>query len=343
MDTVVAAGYLPLVRGMRIYLITPRTMYSSKARAKKLVYGRNLNKMSVSRKLGGSAKVPTIEIRCADPSIGKTRWARAPVAAHEVASGIFGEVNPPKASRANDVSPGGTAQEQIRVIPISGVSDAVTMERIAQNIYEQIGRQEIEGSFETCDITSFESEDEGDLLDLQAGDPVELLIAPLNDATTGDDTNTLPGGSLTNMQELHSFSVSRRAEFLRSIGFTDEAAQRLSVAQEQVSLNTIFRSQTTNINWSQEDGITIEGDFVNFVVVREDSGAATLPAGVEAATLTAGATTSIAAAVRDSSSAGNSLGAQAQAGEVSGSEYGSQSAEERARQQRLTQALRRVE
>ena len=77
-DTVVASGFIPIVRGMRMYIIEPRTFYQSTAKAKKIVYGRNLIDLQFARKLGGISKVPTIEVRCPDPDIGRTRWARAP-------------------------------------------------------------------------------------------------------------------------------------------------------------------------------------------------------------------------------------------------------------------------
>ena len=86
-DTVVAVGYLPIIRGLEMYLIEPRTFYQSTSNAKKLVYGRNLKDLKYARKLGGISKVPTIEVRSPDPEIGRTRWARAPVKHGQQASG----------------------------------------------------------------------------------------------------------------------------------------------------------------------------------------------------------------------------------------------------------------
>jgi hypothetical protein len=340
-DTVVASGYLPIIRGLQMYLIEPRTFYQRTSGAKRLVYGRNLLDLDFARKLAGVAKVPTIEVRCPDPEIGRTRWARAPVQPGQQASGVFGINPPPKATRANNVSPGGATAEEIKVIPISGISDGAALERVARSLYEQIGRQEIEGSWRTHDITAFDSEEEGDLLNLQPGDPVETLIAPLNDATTQDSTNQTPGGSVTSLQELQSFTVARRKAFLVKLGYDEDAAGRLAEAQEQTNLNTTFRVQDLTIDFSQEEGVSIEGDFINFIVVREAPDAGAQAASAEVQALTAGSSSVASQAVQAASAAGNTLGAKAQSGEVGAEEYGKKSTEERARQQRATQAHRR--
>lgn len=340
-DTVVATGYLPIIRGLALYLIEPRTFYQGSASAKKLVYGRNLKKLEYARKIGGVSKVPTIEVRCPDPEIARTRWARAPVVDGQQASGVFGINDPPKANRANNVSPGGSAQEEIKVIPISGISDGETLERIARSLFEQIGRQEIEGNFSTDDITAFESDDDGDLLDLQPGDAVEVLVAPLNAASTEDSTNSTPGGSVSSLQELTSFTVSRRKEFLVGLGYAELAAQRLAEAQEQTHLVTTFRVQDVAIDWSQDEGVSIDGDFVNFIVVRESPDAGAQSASAEVLAATAGSTSLASRAVESASAGGNTAGARRERGEISNEEYEQTSTEERGRQQRANQARRR--
>jgi hypothetical protein len=340
-DTVVATGYLPIIRGLSLYIIEPRTFYQGTASAKKLVYGRNLSGLEYARKLGGVSKVPTIEVRCPDPEIARTRWARAPVKDGQQASGVFGINDPPKANRANNISPGGSAQEEIKVIPISGVSDGAALERIAQSLYEQIGRQEIEGNFSTDDITAFESEEEGDLLNMLPGDAVEVLIAPLNAATTEDSTNTTPGGSVSSLQELNSFTIARRKEFLVNLGYADLAAERLAEAQEQTHLVTTFRVQDVTIDWSQEEGVSIEGDFVNFIVAREAPQSAQQSASADVLGATAGSTSLASQATEAASAAGNTAGTRRQRGEISNEEYERTSTEERARQQRANQARRR--
>lgn len=341
MDTVVATGYVPIIRGMQLYLMEPRTFYAGGSSTKRMVYGRNLINLDFERKFGGVSLVPTIEVRCVDPEIGRTRWARAPAPANTRSSGVFGVSDPPKSTRANKVTPGGTATEQIQTIVVTGITDGETLERVARSIYEQTGRQEIEGSWETADITSLDSEDEGDLLNLHGGDAVELLIAPLNAATTEDSTDPAPGGSRSSLQELTSMLVARRRAFLEELGYKPQAAQRLALAQEQTHLQTVFRVQGLVIEFSQEDGLAISCDCSNFLVVREAADAGDQPASTDVLLATGGSTSDAAAAQRAASAAGNTTGAAARAGQVTPEEYGAQAGEDRARQQRITQARRK--
>ena len=170
---------------------------------------------------------------------------------------------------------------------------------------------------------------------------MEVLIAPLNAATTQDSTNTFPGGAVTSMQELQSFTVPRRKEFLVRLGYADLAAQRLAEAQEQTHLVTTFRVQDVTIDWSQEDGVSIEGDFINFIVIRESPSAAQQAASAAVEALTAGSTSLASQGVQAASAAGNTLGAKNERGEISNDEYANKSTDERGRQPRATQAQRR--
>ncbi len=340
-DTVVATGFIPIIRGLRLYLIEPRTFYESESNAKKIVYGRNLIDLHIARKLGGIAQVPTVEVRCPDPEIGRTRWARAPLAPGQEAFGVFGINDPPKANRANRYSPGGSTSEEIKVIDIAGISDGGTLARIARSLFEQIGRQEIEGSWSTSDITSLDSDEEGDLLDLQPGDAVEVLIAPLNAASNQDSTNQADGGSVNSAQEISTMILQRRVRFLQSVGIPEDTAIRLALAQEQTELVTTFRVQDVTITWSQEDGLSLEGDFINFLVVREDTVVSQQAASGDVLQQTAGSTSLASEAMQQTSAAGNTLGRQAQKGEIGPDEYASKSTDERGRQQRATQAQRR--
>lgn len=324
-DVCVSSGVMPILRGYTLYLAKLKTFYSDLGRSKKLVYGRNLSSLSFSRKLDGSVKVPTVEVRCSDPSIGKTRWARAPKPAGGNASGVYGEKDPPAGStRVAGVTPGGKPLEEITVHRITGVASGEQLEAIAENLFESAARQEVEGSFETSDITAFESEEDGDLLDLQPGDPVEVLIAPLNAATSGDSTNTSGEGSVNTLQQLGSMSVARRAAYLQSRGWGEKQSRRLAEANELLALITSFRTQTVNVDWSAADGLKITGDFVNFLVVRESPAAAPGAASLGADLASGGRTSAMAGAVRDRSAASDALGKLAAAGELAPAEYASQ-------------------
>lgn len=271
-DVTLALGVIPVMRAFTLYLMEPRVVFADLESARKMIWGRNIKELSFARRLGGQ-KCETIEVRSPDPSIGRTRWARYPVLKGEPSSGILGKSGSPQpvTTRASHVSANGTADERVRVMSIPNVSDLKTLELVAEQTFNEIGRQEIEGTFETDDIDSFESEEEGDLLRLLPGEAVTLLVA--SPVETGDTlaAELAPQAvrASSNLQELHDQSVARRASYLESLGIEKATAERLAEAQEKIRLVSTFRVQNVQIDWSAEDGVGIGVRFSNFIVVRE--------------------------------------------------------------------------
>lgn len=275
-DCCVQVGLTPIVRDYELRLCRPETLYGTttvaptpeegnvggvSGRARRMVYGRNIEDLEFTRKLGG-VKVPTIEVRAYDALVGRTRWARWPVRAGALAAGIFGINDPPAALRATEVSPSGAnPDDRVQTFTIRYATDPRTLAQIARSIYEEIGRQEIEGTFKTADLTSFESLEEADLLRLNSGDPVEVLVA----AYDPTDPSQVP----TSATELAALETSRRAAYLRDLGWTDDVAMRFAQLQNASGLQSIFRTSTVRIEYDAEDGVEIEVDFINYVTVRD--------------------------------------------------------------------------
>lgn len=266
-DVVRAAAFIPVMRGFRLHIIEPRTLYETTG-VTRMVYGRNLTQLSFSRKLLG-VSVPTIEVRCYDSERGRTLWGRYPVASGQRSSGVVGQDPSPRPGRANRVPPSGaTPDEGIRIMSVTGVTDPAVLERIALNIFEQLGRQEIEGSFETKDIWSYDEEpDDADLLDLDAGDPVDLLMAQ---APESDEQSESIGESVSNAR-IQAMSRARRRDYLESLGWDRRVAERFSALQEASGYQTVFRVSRSMIRYSADNGISIVVDFMNFITVREEA------------------------------------------------------------------------
>lgn len=264
-DTCIQIGLVPIFQGYTLFLMRPRTFWAGRTQAARFIYGRDVESFEINRKLAGVAQ-PTLEVRCYDPTIGRTLWARAPTKPGLRASGILGQTDPPKNARAARVQPSGKASDTIEVRTVDGITDVVVLEQIAESLFEQIGRQEIEGSVETIELTSSNG---FDLLNLQSGDAVEILVGRPNEFVgQGNLDNSTEGGTLNNLQELHEMSIARRAQFLEALGWDAVTAQRLSAAQERVDLAATFRVKMARVSWSAEGGLKIAIDFVNFLVAR---------------------------------------------------------------------------
>jgi hypothetical protein len=267
-DVVRGLGLLPVTSDYALQITEPRTLTSDTSQVKRMVFGRNLESLEFNRKLSG-VKVPTIEARSYDQDRGRTLWARYPVRSGERASGVLGIDNPPRPLRANEVPPSGSnPDEGIRVLVVSGVTDLELLERIAQNAFDQLGRQEIEGSFSTFDTWSYESAPNiSDLLRLKSGDAVEILIS------SSDTPEDEEFGTNVTRARLQAMDRARRADYLRSLGWDSAVAERFAALQDATGFQTIFRVQDVRISWDRESGFKLSCSFINFVTVREESAA----------------------------------------------------------------------
>jgi len=266
-DVVRALGFIPIMRGFRLVIIEPRTLYETVG-VTRMVYGRNLEELSFSRALMG-VKVPTIEVRCYDSETGRTRWARYPVADGQRSNGVMGIDPQPRPSRANEVPPSGsTPTETIRIMSVTSVNDPATLERIARNAFEQLGRQEIEGNFSTADAWSYDRpEATADLLALDAGDPVELLMTA---ADSGDEP-VVDAGEAPTTAQIQAMTRARRRDYLIDIGWTEDVAERFAALQDATGFQLVFRVQKAMIKYAATTGMKIDVDFINYITVREDA------------------------------------------------------------------------
>lgn len=256
-------GLIPLVRDFDIVISEARTLYGTQdgGAVMRMVYGQNIEELSFSRKLAG-VKVPTIEVRCYDPVIGRTRWARWPVRRGERRSGVIGIDNPPRPLRANEVPPSGAnPTESIRTIFVSAIQDPATLERVAQNAFTQIGRQEISGDLSTYDVSSLDANlFDVDLLDARPADPIEVLIA----AATPDSD------AVSSVADLQAYARARRQRYLESLGWSTSVAARFAELQDATGLQTVFRVQDVGVEFDKAEGVKTSIGFINYVEVRED-------------------------------------------------------------------------
>lgn len=265
-DVCVSLGLVPTVRGYQLDIVEPTTQYTTK-NTRRMIYGRNLSKLEYSRKLGG-VKVPTIEVRAYDPTIGRIRWARWPFLATEHGAGVLGVTRPPLPMRADSITPSGLrVEERVQTFVVKPTTDVATMIRAARAIFEQIGRQEVEGSFETNDVSSWDIQNDrvrpeelADLLQLAPGDALELLVAASNPRR--------PEEMATTQTDWIAMERSARSDYLVTMGMNRTLANRIASLQDVVS-TMLFRTQEVTIKFSNETGIGITVSFANFLEARE--------------------------------------------------------------------------
>ncbi len=257
-DVCIGAGAVPVVVGVGLRIEPARTLFGDAPQVPKMVWGRNLTSLSFERQMGGFQN-PTVEVRCYDPDTRKTYAARYPdPTGFGVA--ILGERPfPPIPKRANRVTPSGKNPEQTtHVMTVSGIGPS-QLETVAGGIFEETARQELEGSFQTDDPSTFGVPFEiADLLDLHAGDPIAIEIDQRGQGEIADVVSQLQG-----------MTVPERIGHLMDVGFRQRVAVAYAVLVDQANLQTIFRVTGVRLKLSSEDGLNVDVDFHNYITLRD--------------------------------------------------------------------------
>lgn len=268
-DVCVAANVIPMMHGTELLLSEPRTLLSAEdPRVRRMVYGRNLESLQFSRKLGG-VNVPTVEVRCYDPSIGATRWGRYPVGEGQLSAGVFGQTNPPRPSRVSAATPSGTnPSDTIQTFQVRSLNSSEQCASVARGLYEQIGKQEIEGHFESNEIGDWNTELDvpghlANLLTMTAGDSVEILVAPHDD--TRSEVARITAAVL------QALPRDARADYLERLGWDRAVAERFAELQDASGFQTVFRVQNVRMSMDEDDGFALKCDFINYITVRNDA------------------------------------------------------------------------
>lgn len=237
-------------------------------RYRRMVFGRNVEEMSIERKMGGRTpsiiEVVSLDTSSEDRGAQKLLTARWPIADPSPTTGASAPlVKSGKQAKVSKVAPSGSAGvEDVTRISVPGITDPVRLQQLAQDLFEEIGRGELGGNVRTKSLASFGAGNEDpDLLHLRPGDAVALLVdasnmrngsgvSPLNDLTR-EDTGAL---TLRLTKQLGDANLAR----------VIVATLRGAVTQFQ---NT-FRVANVVFDWDVKSGVAIAFDFANYIVPR---------------------------------------------------------------------------
>jgi hypothetical protein len=230
-----------------------------------MIYGRDILTLKFERKLGGT-KVPSVQVVCVDT--GSTARGK-----QRLLTATFPDDNPSgvqatklKSSKVTSVSPSGqVTQQDVLRIPVHGISSKAQLMVLAQNIREEIGRNEVGGAISTKSLASFGGNNaDPDLLRLRVGDAVELAVDASNLQSYP------PVVSELNQQNSRGFEEQVKALTAR-IGDANLARVLVATSRGSVQeLQRIFRVADIRYSWNAESGVAIDFDFSNYVEVRYD-------------------------------------------------------------------------
>lgn len=234
-----------------------------KLRVRRLVYGRDIKQLSYERKYGGTV-VPIVQVVSIDDT---KRGAEKLILAEW----------PPVNSKASVLK-----DEKNRiVVPVGGIRDQARLLRIAQDLYEEIGRGEMGGSVQTETVFSFGgSNPDPDLLRMRPTDIVELVV----------DARALSSRAPL-VAELVDHSRRTFAEEVVAVQSRvgDATLARVIVATSRgavVDNLRYFRVSNVKYDWSADSGIKVAFDYQNYVVARHHAELPAQPAAAVGATST---------------------------------------------------------
>lgn len=238
---------------------------------RRMVFGSNVSVLRFHRKLA-RVKSPVVEVVSTNPD-------------SEVASERLITVrHPPKSTgkRANNVTATGQPQENFHRVQLEGIIDRDAMLRIAKQVYEGMGRQELGCVVETDSVASFsdnprfDPNEDPDLLGIRAGDPVRILVTPTEAETR----------QLFTLSELQSFVERARrvaratgarpvfqsaVEFLKAQGWPAADARQLVQVMASAAIPQEFRIITAAITFDGEaGGFNIQLDMRDYIRARAD-------------------------------------------------------------------------
>lgn len=338
-DVVVSHGLVPYIDLDRLVIQEPRTYFTGSPerigsldgtptfpteyrkrigitdQTRKMVYGFNVSDLRSHRKLG-RIKAPAVEVSSVNPDAADASKRRItvlhpPNAKNELLAKKRAQKALAQATQQVDASqkskfataqdPTGKSAMEIYRVNVAGITDESILRKVAESIYESMGRNEVGVTFRTNDMASFvdytrhpnfDPNEDPDLLDLRAGDPVQLVVTP--------SSRTV--GALFSISELNrlvaqarSVQASRKAaglvdgglpltsavDYLADHGFSRSDAKQLVKILSAANLPDVFRVSTVEFTYDMEGGdFEIAVDMRDYLRVRSDPSDPTTTGGV---------------------------------------------------------------
>ena len=253
-DLVTRAGLIAYIEIDRLVITEPNALYD-KTNSKQFIYGKNLTRLQMKRKIG----------RLKDINLALTSM-NPRLAVPVIKCFIPRDASPAFKSRLRlpdgdimieRIKPDGTKDDKPEAAPFIAfnIPRAPSRQRlieIGQNIFEEMGRQQIEGTIKTGEMLARDLQGfEFDLTKMRIGTPIDIKI----------DNSDLVG-----MREIDSETERRR--YLIARGYKEEIAEYF--AKTFTGFGSPFYTRSVTMTMSANDGWDLSIGFVNFIELKED-------------------------------------------------------------------------
>lgn len=251
-----AHGMLLYIENTKLVLTVSGNVYRASESVYEVEWGRNLESLSLERKLGREL-APQIEVRAYDDRLKETLIVRYPPEDTNTGKKL------PKAparlkqtikqgpkSPASRPTALGTIREERKVFNLYGIRDKTIMLAFAKGAHDLMGRGEYKVSFTTRDLIDRRGLK---FLDMRAGAAVQPRFDPL-------------------WLEMRRLDAAGRAAFLRGKGMPADVAGMIATNYDRiVAFQDAMYLREARLSWNAEDGLTIDGELVNFITPAREA------------------------------------------------------------------------
>lgn len=257
-DMTAQAGLISYISLDELIITRPRTLYN-RDQSKLFVYGQNLTNLSFERKLG---RQKNFNVRVISYDIEKKNLIEARIpenASANWARDIGINRKRIQVPTLNTKGEKGEPQDAPFItFRIRDVSNYDQLVEVGQGIFEETGRQQIEGRLTTkemqvCDVNN----NFFDATSFRVGVPIELLI-------DAGDLQGLPelteGNQAVNRNRIRQFLITRC--------YDPQIAEAL--AESLTRFDTPFYTKEVEFTLDQENGFSMEINFINFITLTSD-------------------------------------------------------------------------
>jgi hypothetical protein len=253
-DIVSHAGLIAYIELDKLVITQPRTLYDP-TKSVQFLYGENIKDLTITRKLAKQKGI-NIVVRCLKGK--EILKAEIPKESTNLPNGGDYERVPKQSVKGALIDK--TSDDSIAPVMafnVKNVTDKAQLIAIGEKIYQELGRQQIEGKFKTYDMEAAanESTECFDLLKMRNGTPIQVIVG-------ADDQKAL----LDIQGSLKEEVLSKRIAYLVRRGYDSQLA--LVFAQTLGKFSTPFYTKSVSFSMDADNGFTVDVDFINFIETK---------------------------------------------------------------------------
>lgn len=260
-DVCGALGFSIYVEGLRVIIARPATLLggvvsnrstdpyttrklpSGAFPARALIYGKNVEGLEITRDFANK-ETKNIELRCYNVRRKQLMVSRFPS----------------KDARIVTSTPGDKAAEnKWNIVKVHGIESQAHLDQMAEDYFNGRNRSEIECVVKTKNLASFGGGNaDPDLLDLKAGDAIEILI-------------DRAGGSTPAEAEANLTAPSANEKMLTDLGYSKDFATAYAITYLNAGFQRLYRVREMSVTGDLDSGVSFEIRACNFIQVRGEA------------------------------------------------------------------------